>query len=136
MIISIPKEYGKDFVRGIINKFIFDIKLKLIVTDFRILDLWLQVDFDIPKDVTCQDVILYALENAIELNTFNTEYNITFSNTKTYPGTTIRLITLLKAINYGNRYYKGNPIIVDECKQLNTDLSNLYENYRFMGVVI
>ncbi len=135
MNILIPSTYELDFVYKIIAKFIDDIKLKLLTTDFRLLDMWLQVEFGLDSKVSCKKIIEYAF-NHIEIITHNTNYQIHFNPLTHYPGTATRLITLLKTINYGNRHFNGIPILSDEFEQLNMNLDNLYEQYRFIGVVL
>lgn len=135
MNIVVPIEYGIEFTLNLIDKFVQDIELKLIVIDFRLMDIWLKAEFGLDEPDACRRIINYAL-NHIEIITSATHYVIEINPTINYSGTDIRLITLLKTINYGNRYFKGIPIIVNECERLNTNLGNLYGEYELLGAVV
>lgn len=134
MSILIPLKFNADFVAKLIDKFVRDIRLKLLITDFRLLNLWIQVEFGFSSAVSCKEIIEYALEH-IDVITTQTHYKIVINPITYYPGTSIRLITLLKTINYGTRHFKGIPIIADECKLLNNNLDDLYTQYEFTGMV-
>lgn len=134
MNILIPNDYPEDFVAKIIGKFSRDIKLKLLMTDFRLLNLWIPVEFGFAFKVSCKEIIEFALKN-LQIITTATHYQVQINPAVYYPGTTTRLITLLKMINYGNRYFKGIPLITDECKLLNNELDSLYDQYKFIGMV-
>lgn len=135
MNLFIPIEYGSFFAEKIVNKFVKDIFVKLYFEDLRLIDLWLIAEFGIDKSITCEKIIRFALKH-IEIIQMSTHYKIEFNKIIYYPGTSIRMITLLKAITYGNRYFKGNPILLKEFKQLNSNLSDIYTIYTRMGVVI
>jgi hypothetical protein len=134
MNILIPSEFPEDFVAKIIDKFSRDIKLRLLDTDFRLLNLWIPVEFGFDFKVSCKEIIELALKN-LQIVVSSAQYKVQINPTVYYPGTTTRLITLLKMINYGNRYFKGIPLITDECKLLNNELDSLYDQYRFIGMV-
>lgn len=134
MNILIPIEYDRDFIDKLIAKIIEDIKFKLIISHFELLDMWLQVEYDFDETVTCKKIIEFAL-NHFEVITTTSNYIIQFNPIIYYTGTTIRLITLLKTITYGTRFFKGNSILIDEFKQVNMKLDNLYNQYKFLGVV-
>lgn len=134
MSILIPLKFNADFVAKLIDKFVRDIRLKLLITDFRLLNLWIQVEFGFSSAVSCKEIIEYAFEH-IDVITTQTHYKIVINPITYYPGTSIRLITLLKTINYGTRHFKGIPIIADECKLLNNNLDDLYTQYEFTGMV-
>lgn len=135
MTIVISNEFEEDFINRIIAKFIKDIQLKLDGIDFTLLNMWLQVEFGFNSTITCKKIIQFALKH-IEIVTTQTNYIIQFNPIIYYPGTSTRLITLLKTITYGTRHFKGNPLLIDECKQVNTNLNNLYNEYRLLGVVV
>ncbi len=135
MNIIISNEFDEEFINKLIAKFIKDVQLKLTATDLTLLDMWIQVEFGFDDKITCRKIIEYALKH-IEIVTTQTNYIIQFNPIIYYPGTLTRLITLLKTITYGTRHFKGNPLLSDECKQVNTNLDNLYNQYRLLGVVI
>ena len=135
MNLIIPIEYNIDFVAKLIDKFVRDVRLQLLVTDFRLLDLWIQVEFGFSSRVSCKEIIEYALDY-IDVVTMTEHYKIEINPTINYPGTSIRLITLLKTINYGTRHFKGIPIIVNEFERLNIDLDTLYLTYEMIGTVL
>ena len=122
MNIIIPIEFDKDFIEKLIAKIIDDIKFQLTITNFELLNMWIQVEFGFDKNVTCEKIIDFAL-NHFEIVTTTSNYIIQFSPITYYTGTTVRLITLLKTITYGTRHFKGNTILIDEFKQ-------------FLGVVL
>lgn len=135
MNIVVSNKFDEDFINKLIAKFIKDIKLQLTATDFTLLDMWIQVEFGFDAEVTCRKIIECALKH-IEVVTTQTNYIIQFNPIIYYPGTSTRLITLLKTITYGTRHFKGNLLIIDACKRVNNDLDNLYNQYRLLGVVI
>ena len=135
MNLLIPIEYGMVFTEKIKNKFIRDIIVKLYLEDFRLINLWLRVDFGIDESITCEKIIKFALKN-IDVIQMSTHYKLEFNNIKNYPGTSIRMITLLKTITYGTRYFRGNPLLLNEFKQLNNSLKGIYKVYERMGVVL
>lgn len=123
------------FTEKLKNKFIRDIILKLYLEDFRLINLWLRVEFGIDESITCEKIIRFALKH-IDIIQMSTHYKIEFNNIVYYPGTSIRMITLLKTITYGNRYFRGNPLLLNEFKQLNNNLKGIYKVYERMGVVL
>ena len=123
------------FTEKLKNKFIRDIILKLYLEDFRLINLWLRVEFGIDESITCEKIIRFALKH-IDIIQMSTHYKIEFNNIVYYPGTSIRMITLLKTITYGNRYFRGNPLLLNEFKQLNNSLKGIYKVYERMGVVL
>ena len=135
MNLLIPIEYGMIFTEKLKNKFIRDIILKLYLEDFRLINLWLRVEFGIDESITCEKIIRFALKH-IDIIQMSTHYKIEFNNIVYYPGTSIRMITLLKTITYGNRYFRGNPLLLNEFKQLNNSLKGIYKVYERMGVVL
>lgn len=135
MNLLIPIEYGMIFTEKLKNKFIRDIILKLYLEDFRLINLWLRVEFGIDESITCEKIIRFALKH-IDIIQMSTHYKIEFNNIVYYPGTSIRMITLLKTITYGNRYFRGNPLLLNEFKQLNNNLKGIYKVYERMGVVL
>lgn len=135
MTILIPKDYGVRFTLRVINKLINDIKMQLLLADFRLIDLWLIAEFDLDVSIHSRDIILYAL-NQIELVQMSHHFRLEFNSVKYFPGTSIRMITLLKAICYGNRYFRGNPLVLNEFKKVNNNISLMYETYERTGVVI
>ena len=135
MNIIIPNTYDRDFIDKLVAKIIDDIKLKLITTNFELLTMWIQVEYGFDESVTCKKILEFAL-NHFEIVSTTSNYIIQFNPITYYTGTTIRLITLLKTITYGTRHFKGNTILIDEFKRVNTNLDNLYQQYRFLGVVI
>lgn len=135
MKLLVLKEYGFIFSEKIVDKFIRDVLLKLMIENFSILNMWLQVEFGLDESVTCEDIIKFALKH-IRIIEMSSHYRIEFDEKIFYPKTTIRMITLLKALTYGNRFFRGNPIILDEIKQLNKDMKSLYMIYSTIGVVI
>ncbi len=135
MNLFISLEYDTEFINELIAKFIDDVKLKLLKTNFDVLDLWLQVEYGFNEVISCKDIIQQALKH-IEIVTTTSNYIIQFNPIVYYPGTTTRLITLLKTITYGTRHFRGNSLLIDEFKQLNMNLDNLYDQYRLLGVVL
>lgn len=135
MNIKISIEYDIDFIDNLIAKFIDDIKFKLEIINFELLDKWIQIEYGLNETVTCKQIIEDAL-NYIRIVTTMDNYIIQFNPTIYYTGTTIRLITLLKTITYGTRHFKGNSLLIDEFKQLNMNLDNLYNEYRFLGEIL
>ena len=135
MNLLIPIEYGMIFTEKLINKFIRDIIVKLYLEDFRLINLWLRAEFGIDESITCEKIIRFALKH-IDIIQMSTHYKIEFNNIVYYPGTSIRMITLLKTITYGNRYFRGNPLLLNEFKQLNNSLKGIYKVYERMGVVL
>ena len=135
MNLLIPIEYGMIFTEKLKNKFIRDIILKLYLEDFRLINLWLRVEFGIDESITCEKIIRFALKH-IDIIQMSTHYKIEFNNIVYYPGTSIRMITLLKTITYGNRYFRGNSLLLNEFKQLNNNLNSIYKVYERMGVVL
>lgn len=133
MNILIPKRYGYKFAIKIIKLLIYNIKIKLSITDFSIIDIWLYVEFD--KKLSSEKIILYALKH-IKIITSAEHIRIEFDKNICYPKTTIRLITLLKAITYGNRFFKGNKLLLDEFTEINKNIKDLYEMYKLTGVVL
>lgn len=135
MNLFIPKKYGIEFTLKIVNKLVKDIKLLLLFTDLRLIDLWLIAEFGIDNSIKSKDIILYALDN-IEIVQMSYYFKVEFNQIKYFPGTSIRMITLLKAICYGNRYFRGNPFMLNEFKKVNNNIEQLYEFYDRIGVVI
>ena len=135
MNLLIPIEYGMIFTEKLKNKFIRDIILKLYLEDFRLINLWLRAEFGFDESITCEKIIRFALKH-IDIIQMSTHYKIEFNNIVYYPGTSIRMITLLKTITYGNRYFRGNPLLLNEFKQLNNSLKGIYKVYERMGVVL
>ena len=123
------------FTEKLKNKFIRDIILKLYLEDFRLITLWLRAEFGFDESITCEKIIRFALKH-IDIIQMSTHYKIEFNNIVYYPGTSIRMITLLKTITYGNRYFRGNPLLLNEFKQLNNNLKGIYKVYERMGVVL
>ena len=123
------------FTEKLKNKFIRDIILKLYLEDFRLINLWLRAEFGFDESITCEKIIRFALKH-IDIIQMSTHYKIEFNNIVYYPGTSIRMITLLKTITYGNRYFRGNPLLLNEFKQLNNNLKGIYKVYERMGVVL
>ena len=135
MNLLIPIEYGMIFTEKLKNKFIRDIILKLYLEDFRLINLWLRAEFGFDESITCEKIIRFALKN-IDIIQMSTHYKLEFNNIKNYPGTSIRMITLLKTITYGNRYFRGNLLLLNEFKKLNNNLKGIYKVYERTGVVI
>ena len=135
MNLLIPIEYGMIFTEKLKNKFIRNIIVKLYLEDFRLINLWLRAEFGFDKSITCEKIIRFALKH-IDIIQMSTHYKIEFNNIVYYPGTSIRMITLLKTITYGNRYFRGNPLLLNEFKQLNNSLKGIYKVYERMGVVL
>ena len=123
------------FTEKLKNKFIRDIILKLYLEDFRLINLWLRAEFGFDESITCEKIIRFALKH-IDIIQMSTHYKIEFNNIVYYPGTSIRMITLLKTITYGNRYFRGNSLLLNEFKQLNNNLKGIYKVYERMGVVL
>ena len=123
------------FTEKLKNKFIRDIIVKLYLEDFRLINLWLRVEFGFDESITCEKIIRFALKH-IDIIQMSTHYKIEFNNIKHYPGTSIRMITLLKTITYGNRYFRGNLLLLNEFKKLNNNLKGIYKVYERTGVVI
>lgn len=135
MNLLIPIEYGMIFTEKLKNKFIRNIIVKLYLEDFRLINLWLRAEFGFDESITCEKIIRFALKH-IDIIQMSTHYKIEFNNIVYYPGTSIRMITLLKTITYGNRYFRGNPLLLNEFKQLNNNLKGIYKVYERMGVVL
>lgn len=135
MNLLIPIEYGIIFTEKLKNKFIRNIIVKLYLEDFRLINLWLRAEFGFDESITCEKIIRFALKH-IDIIQMSTHYKIEFNNIVYYPGTSIRMITLLKTITYGNRYFRGNPLLLNEFKQLNNSLKGIYKVYERMGVVL
>lgn len=135
MNLFVPIEYGIVFTEKIVNKFVKDIIVQLYFEDLRLIDLWLIAEFNIDEFVTCEQIIKYALRH-INIITMSTHYKIEFNKNILYPGTSIRMITLLKTITYGTRYFRGNPLLINEFKKLNNNLRSIHKVYEKMGVVI
>ncbi len=123
------------FTEKLKNKFIRNIIVKLYLEDFRLINLWLRAEFGFDESITCEKIIRFALKH-IDIIQMSTHYKIEFNNIVYYPGTSIRMITLLKTITYGNRYFRGNPLLLNEFKQLNNSLKGIYKVYERMGVVL
>ena len=134
-VTSCSHSFTNEFVEDILAKFKRDILLKLVQTDFRLMDTLLPVEFGLPENVTCRKIIVYALKT-LKIKTFSSHYTIEFDLKTYYPSTLTRLITLLNAITYGSILYKGIPIIANECETLNKNLEKLYRIYLYTGVVI
>lgn len=123
------------FTEKLKNKFIRDIIVKLYLEDFRLINLWLRAEFGFDESITCEKIIRFALKH-IDIIQMSTHYKIEFNAIKHYPGTSIRMITLLKTITYGNRYFRGNLLLLNEFKKLNNNLTGIYKVYERTGVVI
>lgn len=135
MNILIPSNYGYDFVLNLLKRFRSDIEIKIETTDFTVTDAWLELEFKLPKNVTSRKIISYALDNIVIIK-FDTHYKMMINENINYLGTSTRLITLVRAITFGNTFIKGIPIIADEFKWMNNNLKRLYEDYRFVGVLV
>ena len=135
MNLLIPIEYGMIFTEKLKNKFIRNIIVKLYLEDFRLINLWLRAEFGFDESITCEKIIRFALKH-IDIIQMSTHYKIEFNNIVYYPGTSIRMITLLKTITYGNRYFRGNLLLLNEFKKLNNNLKGIYKVYERTGVVI
>ncbi len=135
MNLIVSYTFEQPFINQLIAKFIDDIHRKLLVTDLSKLDLWLQVEYGLPQNITCKKIIEFGCKH-LEIIQATNNYIIQFNSTVYYPNTSIRLITLLKTISYGTRHFRGNAILLNEFKLLNMNLDILYDKYKLLGVVI
>lgn len=135
MNLLIPKKYGYSFASNILYKYIRDVRAKIAFIDFDLLDIWIRVEYGLEESITCRKIIIYSLDK-LEIVELNNHYMLRFNPTLRYPSTTIKLITLLNTITYGTRHFKGNAVLLNEFKELNTKLNTIYNMYSMLGVVI
>jgi len=133
MNLLIDVRFSYEFVESIRKKLIREVLLLLPGNDFTKLDIEMNNLFQFQDIVLSKEVILYALDNLIIVKRSN-YYSIEINSIINYPKTTIKLITLVRFISFGNSSVHGNSILIDEIKKLNKDLYLLYEIYKLKGV--
>lgn len=134
MNLLVERKYPYEFVLQLLRRFRLKVAMKLYVKDFTKIDVALNQLFDLSEITLSKEIISYALDNLIVVKQSNF-YSIEFNPTLNYPGTKIKLITLLRFISYGNSNVHGNSILIDEFKELNKNLSYLYKVYTIRGIV-
>lgn len=134
MDIILDIKFPYDFVEKIKDKFRQTVVKKLFLTNFIKIDMEMNELFQFDEVVLSKEIITYALDN-MEIVKYSNYYLIRFDQIINYPGTKIKLITLLRFISYGNSNVHGNSILTDEFKELNRTLSLRYKIYKLRGVV-
>lgn len=137
MNILVPDNYRYTFIILLKNKMIKDIKriIKLKRRSLIDMDLYLNDTFEFEETTLAKDIMLFALDN-IEIIKRTKYYSIEINRNIDYPNTSIKLITLIQLINYGNLDIKGVPIFINEFKEVNKELKRLYKVYKRIGVVL
>lgn len=135
MNLIIDRKFPYNFVQQLLQKFRVEAAVKVRLQDFTKIDVEMNELFDFPETTLSIEIISYALDKLVIIKRSN-YYSIEFNPTINYPGTRIKLITLLQFISFGNSNVHGNSILTDEFRELNKNLTSLYEAYRLRGIVI
>lgn len=135
MNILVPIDYKYAFIIKLVVKIKREIRFNLVKYNFSKMDIYLNNVYKTDDLLLSKEIIRFALSNvAVIKRTQN--YSIEFDDTIYYPNTNIKLVTLLKLINYGNREIKPIPIITKEFDYIKAELDSLYNKYQILGVVV
>lgn len=134
MNLLIDSKYPYDFILQLLHRYRLRIAIKLSLQDFFKIDVEMNKLFSFEETTLSKEIITYALDKLIIVKQSN-YYSLQFDSIVNYPGTKIKLITLLRFISYGNSNVHGNSILIDEFKELNKKLNFLYKIYKIRGII-
>lgn len=132
MKIILKREYEYSFVNAIKRKIIRDIKLsinhaKLVQIDKYFSEVLL-------LDYSARDIINFSLKHII-IVIYEDKYELKIDNNIYYKDN-VKLIDLVKLINFGNLELRPYPIYTKEFNKITDNIDNLYLMYKRIGMVI
>ena len=132
MKIIINKEYGYNFVNAIKRKIIRDIKLSINMAKLYPIDRYLSEVLLL--DYSAIDIINFSLKHFVII-IYDDKYELKIDENIIYRDN-IKLISLVKLINFGNLELRPYSIYTNEFNEITNNIDNLYIVYKRTGIVI
>lgn len=132
MKIIINKEYGYNFVNAVKRKIIRDIKLSINMAKLYPIDRYLSEVLLL--DYSAIDIIKFSLKHFVII-IYDDKYELKIDENIIYKDN-IKLISLVKLINFGNLELRPYSIYTNEFNEITDNIDNLYIVYKRTGIVI
>lgn len=132
MKIIINKEYGYNFVNAVKRKIIRDIRLSINMAKLYPIDRYLSEVLLL--DYSAIDIIKFSLKHFVII-IYDDKYELKIDENIIYKDN-IKLISLVKLINFGNLELRPYSIYTNEFNEITDNIDNLYIVYKRTGIVI
>ena len=124
MELLVPSKYGYSFAKEIRRMFIEKVKNQFNYKKTISICLAMIREFDLDDSILASDVFNFMFEN-IEIINSKDKYIIRINPVVRMEDTSIKLITLVKFITYGNLTQRGYPLVKDVINDIRKEIDDI-----------
>lgn len=124
MYLLVPNKYGYSFAEQIKKVFIARLKIKFNVRKTIAINIALIDEYNLNQNISIEEIFDYMYDHIV-IKPFGSYYKIQIDPNIRMYGTSVKLVTLVKFITYGNLNQKGYRVILDVIKDLRKEIDEI-----------